>query len=38
VLDPVPGVQKGELCLHVARRHRKDLDHLLDRLDLWRTD
>jgi len=38
VLDPVPGVQKGELCLHVARQHRPALDVLLDRLDLWRTD
>ena len=37
-LDGVPGVQKGELCLHIARRHRDELDVLLDRLDLWRTD
>jgi hypothetical protein len=38
VLDPVPGVQKGELCLHIARKHREALDVLLDRLDLWRAD
>ena len=38
VLDPIPGVQKGELCLHFARKHRPGVDVLLDRLDLWRTD
>lgn len=35
VLAAVPGVSKGELCLLIKRACRDDLDHLLDRLDLW---
>jgi hypothetical protein len=38
VLDPVPGVSKGELCLLVHRKDREALDVLLDRLDLWLAD
>jgi hypothetical protein len=38
VLDAVPGVQRGELCLLFARKDRAALDVLLDRLDLWRAD
>ena len=31
----IPGGGKGELCLVVKRAHRRALDALLDRLDLW---
>jgi hypothetical protein len=37
-LSGIPGVSKGELCLHFARKDRAALDVLLDRLDLWRED
>ena len=31
----VPGAADGRLRLKVKRRHRADVDALLDRLDLW---
>lgn len=37
-LAGVPGVAEGQLCLRFARKDRKGLAVLLDRLDLWRTN
>ena len=31
----IPGSSDGELCLKVKRKHRRDLDRLLDRLEMW---
>ena len=37
LIGDVPGAAEGALLLKVKRRHRKALDALLDRLDLWIT-
>lgn len=31
----VPGAAQGELVLKVKKKHRRDVDALLDRLELW---
>lgn len=33
----IPGANEGALDLHVKRRHRRDLDRLLDHLEMWVT-
>ena len=33
----IPGASDGVLCLFVKRRHRRDVDRLLDRLEMWVT-
>jgi len=35
LIAQVPGAAEGCLVLKVKRRHRADVDALLDRLDLW---
>lgn len=37
LVSVVPGSAQGALALTVKRKHRRDLDALLDRLDLWVT-
>ncbi|MEM1044387.1 MAG: hypothetical protein AAGI91_17395, partial [Bacteroidota bacterium] len=37
LISEVPGAHQGELLLKIGRRHRRDVDDLLDRLDLWLT-
>ena len=34
----VPGSSEGELCLKIKKKHRRDADALLDRLELWIVD
>ncbi len=33
----VPGSKDGTLTLRVKRQHRRDLDHVLQRLQMWLT-
>lgn len=35
LIAKVPGASEGALVLKVKRRHRRAVDALLDRLDLW---
>lgn len=35
IASGLPGCGQGEIVLKTKRRHRRDLDALLDRLDLW---
>lgn len=37
LIGEVPGATEGALVLKMKRRHRRAVDGLLDRLDLWRT-
>ena len=37
-LAKVPGVTEGTLSVVVSKKNREQLNVLLDRLDLWRTD
>lgn len=37
LISKVPGAQQGELLLKIRRRHRRAVDDLLYRLDLWVT-
>ena len=37
LIGKVPGATEGALSLKMKRRHRRDVDALLDRLDLWVT-
>ncbi len=37
LIGDVPGATEGALIHKFKRRHRRDLDTLLDRLDLWIT-
>lgn len=37
LIGDVPGSTEGALLLKFKRRHRRDVDALLDRLDLWIT-
>lgn len=37
-LAKVPGVVEGTLSIKVSKKDREQLEVLLDRLDLWRTD
>ena len=34
----VPGSAEGELCLKIKKKHRREADALLDRLELWIVD
>jgi hypothetical protein len=35
IVSSLPGAANGALALKVKRRHRADVDRLIDRLDLW---
>lgn len=35
LISDVPGANQGELLLKIGRRNRRDVDDLLERLDLW---
>lgn len=37
-LARIPGVVEGALTIQVKKKHRRVLEVLLDRLDLWRVD
>lgn len=37
LISKVPGANDGVLLLKIGRRHRRSVDQLLDRLDLWVT-
>ncbi len=37
LIGPIPGSKQGSLVLKVKRGSRRDLQVLLDRLDLWLT-
>ena len=35
IASQLPGCGQGEIVLKAKRKHRRDVDALLDRLDLW---
>jgi len=37
LIGDIPGATEGALILKMKRRNRRDVDALLDRLDLWLT-
>ena len=35
LVTDLPGAADGELCLKIKKKHRRDLDAVLDRMELW---